>query len=214
MQEVPAFATGLLSVLLISKLPVQQRCMWIFASGIIMGVALQIKLTAALIIPATCLEIALNIVQRMNWKKRASLDILQWIGGLCLSFVLISLLFGAGSLQMSWRAHTGGLAAQTLEAGVGRAEDFTLKASTFVDHIECVSGAVLAIGMAISKRRLRQIAFPLVLLITALSVHLVHRPWWMYYYLHFAIPLSWLAGLAIGDVIQASNSGSVNEIVM
>lgn len=34
---------------------------------------------------------------------------------------------------------------------------------------------------------------------TALSIHLVHRPWWPYYYLHLAIPLAWLAGLAVGE---------------
>jgi hypothetical protein len=51
------------------------------------------------------------------------------------------------------------------------------------------------------RRRWREFAFPLILLGTALSVHLVHRPWWMYYYLHLAIPMAWLAGFAVNEAI-------------
>ena len=46
-------------------------------------------------------------------------------------------------------------------------------------------------------RQWRAFAFPLVMLGTTLAVHLLHRPWWMYYYLHQAIPLAWLAGFAV-----------------
>jgi len=42
----------------------------------------------------------------------------------------------------------------------------------------------------------------MVLLLTAIAVHAVYRPWWRYYYLHFAIPLAWIAGYAVGETIQ------------
>ena len=45
--------------------------------------------------------------------------------------------------------------------------------------------------------------FPVVLLITVALIHTVHRPWWNYYYLHFAIPIAWLAGWTTCEIIQA-----------
>ena len=46
----------------------------------------------------------------------------------------------------------------------------------------------------------RRVVFPYVLLLTVVLVHVVQRPWWPYYYLHFAIPLAWLAGYAVGEL--------------
>jgi hypothetical protein len=53
------------------------------------------------------------------------------------------------------------------------------------------------------QKRWRELSFPLALLLTAVAVHTVHRPWWGYYYLHFAVPLAWLAGLATSEVLKA-----------
>jgi hypothetical protein len=43
-------------------------------------------------------------------------------------------------------------------------------------------------------------------LVTALLVHLHHRPWWDYYMLHLAIPLAWLFALAM-DAVSKLHGG-------
>src|SRR5207302_2589522 len=62
--------------------------------------------------------------------------------------------------------------------------------------------AAVSVVLAARCKRLREITFPLTLLATAAAIHSVHRPWWNYYYLHFAIPIAWLAGYALNEGIQ------------
>ncbi len=57
----------------------------------------------------------------------------------------------------------------------------------------------MGLFLIFKRRRWRESALPITWLGTALTIHLVHRPWWPYYYLHLAIPLAWLAGLAVGE---------------
>jgi len=67
-------------------------------------------------------------------------------------------------------------------------------------HVECVVAAAVCIVLAARQKRLREIAFPVVLLATLSIVHGIHRPWWNYYYFHFDIPLAWMAGWAVSEV--------------
>ena len=39
---------------------------------------------------------------------------------------------------------------------------------------------------------------------TAVAVHLYNRPFWPYYYLHFAVPVAWLTGYAVGELWKAA----------
>ncbi len=52
------------------------------------------------------------------------------------------------------------------------------------------------------QRRWREIRFPAMLLVVAAGIHMIHRPWWMYYYLHLAIPLAWFAAIALAPVLS------------
>jgi hypothetical protein len=51
-----------------------------------------------------------------------------------------------------------------------------------------------------------ELSFPTVLLLTVVLIHAFHRPWWNYYYLHFAVPLAWLAGWATSEALKAASS--------
>jgi hypothetical protein len=68
------------------------------------------------------------------------------------------------------------------------------------------NGAIAGILLSIKRRTLRLMAFPITLLASAVAVHLVHRHWWDYYYLHLAIPLAWLAAYAIYEAIRWSSN--------
>src|SRR5439155_13642620 len=63
-------------------------------------------------------------------------------------------------------------------------------------------GALAAIAVVMWRRDWKRLAFPLVMLTTVTLIHMNHRPWWSYYYLHFAVPLAWLAGYAIAELLR------------
>jgi hypothetical protein len=49
------------------------------------------------------------------------------------------------------------------------------------------------------------------LLVTVLVVHLIHRPYWRYYYLHFAVPIAWLTGYGVAGFCKAAWRGPGTE---
>lgn len=106
---------------------------------------------------------------------------------------------GKGSLESSWKSHTG----SQLVEGMDRPQDHKFEPRLLENHVECVVGAGLGMIAALRWKRWREVAFPIVLLVTASAVHAVHRPWWNYYYLHLALPLAWLAGWTSNEIIKA-----------
>lgn len=199
MQETPAIGTALLSACLMFLWRKHRHWGWLLASGAIMGVALQIKYTAALMIPAIFVEIALAQPAGRGalWQRGVSRDLFQWILGASVLFVAIALVWARESFHTAFRAH---LAAQAVP-GMQRPEDFRLQAGVFWDHIECVAAALVGFILVAHRKRWGEFAFPTVLLATALAIHSIHRPWWDYYYLHLAVPLAWLAGFAVAEAI-------------
>ena len=198
MLEAPAFAIALLSVYCLFRWSDRQRPVWLWISGSVMGVALGTKLTAILTLPAILLEIVLATRNRKpGWPKLAMIAAAQWMGATVLMFTLITVLWGKGSLQTSFRSHF----AEQPVPGMPSPEDFPFPFTMVVGHFECVAAAIAGILLTIKRRTLRQMAFPITLLVTGLVIHLIHRPCWQYYYLHLAIPLSWLAAYAIYEAI-------------
>jgi hypothetical protein len=201
LQEVPTFAMALLSLMLILQWRQRRHWWWLSASAIAMGLALGIKLTAALVVPALMVEILLVSVQDKDhaWRKRFIISSLHWAGitGITLFGVLV--LWGRGSFAATYRAHFGG--GQTAP-GLERPEDFPIQVSIFLGHAECVIAAAIGIVLAIKRGQAREFAIPGVWLATALAIHLVHRPWWTYYYLHLAIPMAWFAGFAVCEMAK------------
>jgi 4-amino-4-deoxy-L-arabinose transferase-like glycosyltransferase len=76
MLEVPAFATALLSALLLLLWLKRQHPLWLFASGAVMAIALQIKLTSALVAPAILIELWLSCSPRLYPTKRTLIKVL------------------------------------------------------------------------------------------------------------------------------------------
>jgi 4-amino-4-deoxy-L-arabinose transferase-like glycosyltransferase len=201
MQEVPTFSVALVSVLLLFQWRTRQHWIWLLASGIAMGLALGIKLTAILVIPAMLVEMLLEFKQKysLDWIKIVSFSVLRWSAAAAITFALIALVWGRGSFQSSYRAHF----AENSVHGMDRPEDFTPPIDVFLDHSEGVLAAIAGIIIIVRRRRVREFAFPCVWMVTTSAVHAVHRPWWMYYYLHLAIPMAWLAGFAVSEIIES-----------
>jgi hypothetical protein len=200
MLETPAVGTALFSALLTFQLGKRRHWFWLLASGAAMAVALQINLTAVLVTPAVLVELLLLSAADFgkSRSRTALVHTLVWGVSLIAVFVLIGLTLGKGSLETSWKSHTGA----AFDPEYGRPEDHKFDPRLLRTHIECVVAAGVAIVVAFSQKRLREIAFPLVLLLTVSAVHTVHRPWWNYYYLHLAVPLAWLTGWLVNDIFQ------------
>ncbi len=200
MLEVPAIGTALLSAWLLFLWGKRPHWGWLCASGIVMGVALGIKLTAMMVAPAIVAEIALLRSADRNpaWRRQAFRTALQWAVVVGITFIVIGLTWGRGSLATSWKSH----AMEHAVPGMPGPDDYPFRPIVFLDHLECVVGAAIALLLVAWQKRWREMAFPLVLLLTALTVHAIHRPWWSYYYLHLSVPLAWLTGFATGEVIR------------
>lgn len=201
MQEVPTLATGLLAAWLLFQGAKQRHWAWLLSSGMVMAVAVQIKLTAVLLVPAMLLEFVLlswTSKGKESWTALSVRNVLLWSAGAAAVLILIGLTWAKGSLEQSWKSHTG----EQFVPGLDRVENHQLNLTLLQNHVECILAAVAGICLALSRKRGREIAFPVALLLTDSLVHVVHRPWWNYYYLHLAVPLTWLAGWAISVVIQ------------
>lgn len=199
MQEIPAFALGLISVWLLSFWRERRQWYWAMVSGTMMGVAMGIKLTVLLLAPALFFEIIWQwrSIQPPGWQKRAIVSFLQWLLGAVMVFAVINLIWGRGSALTSLKSHL----AEHPVLGQGSPADFPPSLRLLFNNLECVFGMVAGVGFVASKKRWREFSFPIVIALTVSPVHALHRPWWTYYYVHFAIPMAWLSGLAVVELI-------------
>lgn len=203
MLEVPAISLGLLAACLLFQWEKERKTGWLLVSGIVMGIALQVKLTTVMIMPAIIAQMFTSRIAGQNKVqiKQNIRAILQWGLTTILIFGMIYFIWARGSFQSSWESHFEDYSA----AGFGSPKDFPFQWSLLLNHAECVVAALAALGLIIKRNCWRSFIFPVVLLLTALSIHSVHRPWWPYYYLHIAVPLAWLAGFAITEGFVASS---------
>jgi 4-amino-4-deoxy-L-arabinose transferase-like glycosyltransferase len=228
MVEVPTIGTALVSAWLVFQWTRRRHWLWLLAGGLVMGLALEIKLTAVTVLPAILVLIVVagwnpgrnGAAGRQGVAPRPSPSgaaaqvractkaLLQFGLAAGVVFLAIGLIWGRGSLQSSWKSHT---VAQPIP-GLSSPEDFQFEPSLLLHHPECLLGAAIALILLGRQGRWRELVFPGVMLVTALAVHSLHRPWWFYYYLHLAVPLAWLSGLAFGEVLKnASQLFSVNK---
>jgi hypothetical protein len=77
---------------------------------------------------------------------------------------------------------------------------FAFTLGTMLKYRQALFALAAALCLAAWRGPWKRLAFPLALFSTALAVHLCHRPFWSYYYLHFAVPVAWLAGYAVGEL--------------
>ena len=138
---------------------------------------------------------------RPAWVRPALLNLLQWGLAALLVFGAIAWVWGQGSLQSSLGAHFSQPLPGQADVGGETPADFALSPSLFLRHADGVAPALVGIVLLFKRRQMRQGMIPAIWLLTALAVHSAHRPWWSYYYLHLAIPLAWLAGLAAGEAL-------------
>lgn len=196
MLEVPAFAMAFCSLLPIHRWSATRQPLWLILSGILIATALQIKMTTALMVPALAIEIVL-CSRGVGLKERtrdAAWNLIVWAITAAALFLVLGWLLGSGYNQ-AWVSH---FSTETAHQSDAEFKAFTPR--LIFAHAEAFWGAGVALFLVILNNDWRRTAFPLTFLLTALVIHYHHRPWWDYYYLHFAIPLSWLTGYAVSEL--------------
>jgi len=206
MLEVPAFALGVASVWAWVRWQKDGRRRWLVVSGVLFGSALQVKFTAALLLPALGVDFAL-----WAWRHRQSgiktpsgrsgvsgeaggwwEPAVVWLGSAAVVFVGVMLLwYQPGTWKVFWASHFS--ANTRASAEVAKA---IFRPTVLDEDLTLLVPAAAGLGVLLLQRR-RELLFPAALLATVLAVHWHHRPFWPYYRLHFWIPLAWLGGAGL-----------------
>jgi hypothetical protein len=199
MLEVPAFALGCCSlwVLLAGFRKHLNRAL--VCSALVFALALQVKLTAGMLIPG--IAVAMFLVQEArasgsanrkdSWLTlafRTAVLLLQWGGLVMLMFIVFGLLFGSNQYYLLWHSHFNA----TMDEAMSKTSGFEFSPAFLVKQPSTIVFVVLGLLLSFLRGRWRNVAIPVVWFVTALVVHSLHKPWWAYYNLHFYIPLAWL----------------------
>jgi len=179
-----------------SEPPLPCRTLGIAAAGMVFGAALQTKLTAALVLPAVGVAWWLAVRQGPRpWRAWAH-GALWFGGGLAASFAAIHLAIGDNAyFRQLWGSHFA--RAQSFE--YGSAGDHPFDWLALVKNWDLTLPALAGGVLAFRPRYREGCLIPAVWLAVALAVFAIHRPWWSYYYVHLAIPMAWLAAVALRE---------------
>lgn len=203
MLELPAFALALAAVWAWTCSGQGARRGWLVLSGGLFGCALQVKLTAVLLLPALAgAWLAWSGAPRSREKTEPSGQpgnvggawraVLIWLSSSAGVFGLVTLLFyRPGTWAVFWASH---FSAATL-AGAALPQ-LTFRLTTLTEDLALLLPAAVGLALLVWKPH-RGLVFPAALLLTALVVHWQHQPYWPYYRLHFAIPLAWLGAVGL-----------------
>ncbi len=216
---IPSLALALLAVWALLRYRENQQRGYLLLSGVCLALSLQTKMDTLLLLPACVLELFLlrrqtrelipcsnedrdgfsphppsgHPLPRRGGEGRgegAGSQLLLWLGTVIGVFLLVALALG-------W--NTDSLVATHLGASTRTAFSATGNAAlTNMLVAEQGTNLLALAGVALVFWRKRwDLLFPVVWLVTELLARSWHRPFWPYHYLHLAVPLAWLAGIAL-----------------
>lgn len=201
MLEVPALGTALWALWLARPSPANAG-LRLAASAALAAAALQIKLTSLVIFPAIAVELCFEGFHREP-RPRSIGPILRrlihWIAVFLAALALSHLAFGSVPNEVLLGSHFS----PETRANAGETPQSTFALQFFYGHPEALSGVIAAVLASATTRAWSRLRTPAAILAAASLIHTFHRPWWPYYYLHFAIPLAWITSIGLASGIDA-----------
>lgn len=206
--EVPAFSLGVFSAALLLRKPsLHLRAMLVVLAGIIAGLALSIKFTAALAMAAALASHAVLHFMALASPatseapqparfKRWALELVLFVAAALLVFLLNAWFLPVHSDTMIKSHFLSQL------SGKIQGPQYHLTLEKLLINLGTMLAAASGLAFIRSRNQACALVFPCSLLMLAGIVHLIHRPWWEYYILHFAVPLAMLAGAGVDGVVR------------
>jgi 4-amino-4-deoxy-L-arabinose transferase-like glycosyltransferase len=206
MLELPAIALAMASIYAWRIYSAKKLHWWMALSGCLFGLALQIKLTAGMFLPALIIEFCITYFNKRRSARAEGKRILYcilrdagiWLSAALIVFCVVACSFYQGNTAGTfWRSHV-------FRGGGDAAAEFPFKlGKLFFSNVPQCLAALCGLVVFMLKRR-QDLLAPSALLTTALTIHTVHRPYWYYYALHFAVPVAWLGAFGIIELCALS----------
>ena len=200
MVGLPSTALGMVALmLLVVRKP---SWPWLLAAAVIMALALQTKLLAAIIVPAAAVAIYVNtnggsvLELWRGWQGRLG-RVIAWGAMTGAAYLLLGLALGALHFDLLFGTHLGAMTANV--------QNFVEEASGFFPHFieQHTAYLVLAAGGLVfaAFRRNAAVLVPLAWLASAALVFSVQRPLWYHHTLLLTVPLTWLAAYGLAGIL-------------
>jgi hypothetical protein len=199
MLEVPAMATAFWSIYVICVWKDTNNVVYLVVSAAIMALAFQIKLTAGLLSSVVFVEIIQSSSAfEMNQIRRQLQYLAVWSVSCLIGFFALGFILGSGYAQ----ALTSHFSQSTIHSEA--AHKFAPSLGMFLVHKDGLFGTIIGIVTSALYKDTRRSLIPVLVLLCAVAlVHAVHRPYWDYYYLHFALPMCWLTGIGFSNLFHS-----------
>lgn len=207
MLEVPAIGTALWAFWPVFRWHQSRESAWLALSGVLMAAALQMKLTAAIAMPALAVEVFLGVkaIGTRDSLLTGTRVFAIWGGSIIVAYLSLLVTLGTPPGTVVWASH---FSAEML-AHVGGLKQVQFPSTMCLTHTDALSAASVGLLLLSWQRQWKRLALPWIWLCTATLAHLQHRPWWPYYYLHFAVPLAWLSGEGLSEILSVHRLNSL-----
>jgi len=121
------------------------------------------------------------------------------------TFAVLDLAIDRGAFLLNFRQSWMSHFAPAVTAAYGSPSDHRFPFALLLKNWDMTIPAVLGIILLLRRARKAPLEIiPVAWLALALTVFATHTPWWSYYYVHIAIPLSWCAGSGIAFMMAAT----------
>jgi 4-amino-4-deoxy-L-arabinose transferase-like glycosyltransferase len=222
---IPSLALALLAVWALLRYRENHQRGYLLLSGVCLALSLQTKMDTLLLLPACVLE--LFLIRRQTRKpvpspnedghltpapdarspltrpagtlsprrgegrgEGAGSPSFLWLGTVVGGFLLVALMLGWNT-DFLVGTHLGA-PTRTAFSPTGNVALTNMLVAEQGTNLLALAGVTLVLW-----RKRWDLLFPVVWLATELIVRSWHRPFWPYHYLHLAVPLAWLAGIAL-----------------
>lgn len=203
MIEIPAMAVGMLSLWCLVAADPGRRKRSLVISGLIMGLALQTKLTAVILIAPSIPYLVSEgsgdrespASAKARWKARSA-GFGIWLAALVIGFVAVAVCCSGESFGVFWKSHFS----EQMRQGMGNLGD-GFRAGSLWDQSDFVIPALVGLAWCFWRFG-KDHAAPILFLLFVFGIHEFHRPYWYYYSVHFGLAIAWLAGIGVSRLFE------------
>ena len=205
MLEIPAFSMMTIALAFARSYCESGRLRLLAVSGALVGIACQVKFVAAMFLPALVLMLIFHASSERRedgktWPTIASRVFRDlWVVGVCSGIVFGVLIAFAPSWrwELLWGNHA--TASSSDPVLMDRNYEFSLNYLWY--HEEAMIGGVVGVACLCARRNWLSLIPTVAMYVASVLIHLHHKPYWYFYYVHIAIPASMLSAYGLSTCL-------------